>query len=61
MAESTLVVPESLVEAYPRAARYVGLPLGWVGCWEAPRFDRRCPGDVRYLASEHRNRNAPRG
>ncbi len=34
VAESTLVVPESLAGSYPRAAKYVGLPLGWVGCWE---------------------------
>jgi malonyl-CoA O-methyltransferase len=31
--ERSLVVPESLSGTYPRAARYVGLPLGWVGCW----------------------------
>jgi len=36
VAESTLIATESLVETYPRAARYVGLPLGWVGCWERP-------------------------
>ena len=32
--ESTLIVPESIVESYPRAAKYVALPLGWVGCWD---------------------------
>lgn len=31
--ERSLIVPESLGEALPRAARYVGRPLGWVGCW----------------------------
>lgn len=31
--ERTLVVPASTVDRYPRAARYVGLPLGWVACW----------------------------
>jgi SAM-dependent methyltransferase len=35
VAESTLVVPESLVETYPRAAKYAGMPLGWVGCWSS--------------------------
>jgi len=33
----TLVVPESLAEDYPRAARYVGRNLGWVACWSKPR------------------------
>ncbi|MDB5349098.1 MAG: methylase involved in ubiquinone/menaquinone biosynthesis [Planctomycetota bacterium] len=32
--EVSLIVPESLVIPYPRAARYVGLPLGWVVCLE---------------------------
>ena len=32
--ETTLIVPEILVPQYPRAARYVGLPLGWVVCLE---------------------------
>ena len=37
--ESTLIVPPSIIDQYPRAAKYVGLPLGWVGCWErADRF-----------------------
>ncbi len=31
--EQTLVVPPALAEELPRAGRYVGLPLGWVGCW----------------------------
>lgn len=34
-AESTLIVPESIIESYPRAAKYVGLRLGWVGCWDS--------------------------
>jgi SAM-dependent methyltransferase len=34
VAESTLIVPESIVGSCPRAAKYVGLSLGWVGCWE---------------------------
>ena len=34
VAESTLIVPESIVGTYPRAAKYVGLALGWVGCWD---------------------------
>lgn len=36
VAEATLIAPESLSETYPRAAKYVGLPLGWVGCWNRP-------------------------
>jgi SAM-dependent methyltransferase len=36
--EATLIVPPSIIERYPRAAKYEGLPLGWVGCWE--RADR---------------------
>jgi ubiquinone/menaquinone biosynthesis C-methylase UbiE len=32
--EQTLVVPPELAERLPRAGRYVGLPLGWVACWE---------------------------
>jgi ubiquinone/menaquinone biosynthesis C-methylase UbiE len=31
--ERALIVPEELAERLPRARRYVGLPLGWVGCW----------------------------
>ncbi len=31
--ETTLTVPAGLAERLPRAARYVGLALGWVGCW----------------------------
>ena len=31
--EAALVVPAELVAAYPRAGRYVGRNLGWVGCW----------------------------
>jgi malonyl-CoA O-methyltransferase len=31
--ERDLIVPASLANTFPRAALYVGLPLGWVGCW----------------------------
>jgi SAM-dependent methyltransferase len=31
--ERDLIVPEEMASSYPRAARYVGLALGWVGCW----------------------------
>jgi malonyl-CoA O-methyltransferase len=31
--ERDLIVHAGLVSSHPRAARYVGLPLGWVGCW----------------------------
>jgi len=31
--ERDLIVQETLASSHPRAARYVGLPLGWVGCW----------------------------
>ena len=31
--ERNLIVHEALANSYPRAARYIGLPLGWVGCW----------------------------
>jgi malonyl-CoA O-methyltransferase len=31
--EETLIVPPDLAESLPRAARYVGLPLGWVAWW----------------------------
>ncbi len=31
--EQSLVVPESIIEEYPRASRYVGRNLGWVSCW----------------------------
>ncbi|MFO0951020.1 MAG: class I SAM-dependent methyltransferase [Isosphaeraceae bacterium] len=33
LGEDTLVVPAELAERLPRAARYVGMRLGWVGCW----------------------------
>ena len=33
IAETTLIVPESLAQTHPRAAKYVGMALGWVGCW----------------------------
>jgi malonyl-CoA O-methyltransferase len=33
LGEETLVVPHALAERLPRAARYVGRPLGWVACW----------------------------
>jgi len=29
----TLVVPPELAELFPRAARWIGLPLGWVASW----------------------------
>jgi SAM-dependent methyltransferase len=31
--ERTLVVPAELATQYPRAERYIGLPLGWAACW----------------------------
>jgi SAM-dependent methyltransferase len=34
--ERALVVPGSLAATLPRAARYVGKPLGWAGCWVKP-------------------------
>jgi malonyl-CoA O-methyltransferase len=34
--EETLVVPADLGQTHPRAARYVGQPLGWIGCWSRP-------------------------
>jgi ubiquinone/menaquinone biosynthesis C-methylase UbiE len=34
--ERTLIVPAELVAQFPRASRYVGLPLGWVACWAKP-------------------------
>ena len=37
VAETTLIVPESLVETHPRAAKYAGVALGWVGCWDRCR------------------------
>jgi malonyl-CoA O-methyltransferase len=33
LGEETLIVPPDLGAQLPRAARYVGLPLGWVACW----------------------------
>lgn len=36
LGEQTLIVTPDLGRRLPRAARYVGLPLGWVGCWERP-------------------------
>lgn len=35
-AEQTLVVPETLALTHPRAARYVGMALGWAVCWVKP-------------------------
>lgn len=37
IAEEVLVVPPDHATLYPRAARYIGLALGWVGCWEKAR------------------------
>ena len=34
--EQSLIVPPELAETHPRAARYVGLPLGWIGHWIKP-------------------------
>jgi malonyl-CoA O-methyltransferase len=34
--EQTLVVPPELADRLPRAERYVGRNLGWVGCWSRP-------------------------
>ena len=34
--EGTLTVEANLAERLPRAARYVGQNLGWVGCWKKP-------------------------
>jgi malonyl-CoA O-methyltransferase len=36
VAERTLIVPPELPERLPRARPYVGLALGWVGCWVKP-------------------------
>jgi len=36
VAERTLVVTAELADQLPRARRYVGLSLGWVGCWARP-------------------------
>ena len=36
VAERTLIVPPQLTERLPRARPYVGLALGWVGCWDRP-------------------------
>jgi malonyl-CoA O-methyltransferase len=36
VAERTLIVSPELAEQLPRAGPYVGLALGWVGCWEKP-------------------------
>jgi SAM-dependent methyltransferase len=38
LSEETLIVPPELAESLPRAARYVGLPLGWVTCWRKPHW-----------------------
>jgi hypothetical protein len=32
--EFSLIVPASIVALYPRAAKYIDKPLGWVSCWE---------------------------
>lgn len=32
--EISLVVSASIVDQYPRAVKYAGMPLGWVGCWD---------------------------
>jgi len=43
--EQTLIVPPELAGSFPRAARYVGMPLGWVACWARPvrrTFRPRC-------------------
>jgi malonyl-CoA O-methyltransferase len=34
--EQTLIVPPELADSLPRAARYVGMPLGWLACWAKP-------------------------
>jgi SAM-dependent methyltransferase len=34
--EQTLIVPPELAASLPRAARYVGMPLGWLACWAKP-------------------------
>jgi malonyl-CoA O-methyltransferase len=34
--EQTLFVPSALAEQLPRARRYVGQRLGWIGCWAKP-------------------------
>jgi SAM-dependent methyltransferase len=34
--ERTLIVPPGLAESLPRAAPYVGQPLGWAARWETP-------------------------
>ena len=34
--EETLSVPSELADRLPRAARYIGQNLGWVGCWRKP-------------------------
>jgi malonyl-CoA O-methyltransferase len=34
VSEQTLVATAELAAVLPRANRYVGLPLGWVACWE---------------------------
>jgi len=39
--EQTLVMPATLAERLPRAARYVGLALGWVACWTKPDAEQR--------------------
>jgi malonyl-CoA O-methyltransferase len=36
VSEQTLIVPASLAQRLPRAGRYVGRALGWVGSWERP-------------------------
>jgi malonyl-CoA O-methyltransferase len=36
LSDETLIVPPELAESLSRAARYVGLPLGWVACYRKP-------------------------
>ncbi len=35
--ERSLIVPPELARIVPRAAPYIGRPLGWVACWGRPR------------------------
>jgi malonyl-CoA O-methyltransferase len=41
--QHTLVATAELAAALPRAARYVGLALGWVACWEKASASRGTP------------------
>ena len=49
--ERSLVVPQELAEVLPRAARYVGKPLGWVGCWQRGPRSGPGSGDIRRARS----------